>query len=90
MSILIIHLSKHHLAIAGVEWDASKLCTVRMSKKIFPGYPSYSLGNICRCLEIPYVQQHRAMGDAEATAILFTRLVAADHWRSHSGYAEKR
>ena len=80
---------KHHLAIAGVEWDASKLCTVRMSKKIFPGYPSYSLGNICRCLEIPMYNRHRAMGDADATAILFTRLVAADHGGHIQGMLKK-
>ncbi len=69
---------KHQLATAGYTWDASKLCTVRLSKKIFPGYQSYSLGNICRSLEIPLFSRHRAMGDAEATGKLFTRLVAAD------------
>ncbi len=69
---------KQHLALAGFTFDASKLCTVRLSKKIFPGYQSYSLGNICRSLEIPLYSRHRAMGDAEATAKLFTRLVSAD------------
>lgn len=69
---------KHHLSNAGIEWEAQKLCTVRMSRKIFPGYQSYSLGNICRALEIPMYSRHRAMGDAEATSKLFTRLVAAD------------
>jgi DNA polymerase-3 subunit epsilon len=69
---------RHHLLNAGIEWEARKLCTVRISRKIFPGHQRYSLGSICRILEIPMAQRHRAMGDAQATAILFTRLVAAD------------
>ena len=29
------------------------LCTVRTSRKIFPGLPSYSLGKLCHSLDIP-------------------------------------
>jgi DNA polymerase-3 subunit epsilon len=47
--------------------DLRKLCTVRMSRKIFPGYRSYSLGNLCGALGIDIEHRHRAMGDAYAT-----------------------
>ena len=47
------------------------LCTVKMSRKVFPGQPSYSLGKITRQLGIPHSHKHRAMGDAEATRLLF-------------------
>src|SRR5688572_17966164 len=36
---------KHHLNLAGYELTCNKLCTVRLSKKVFSGLPSYSLGN---------------------------------------------
>ncbi|MCU0338769.1 MAG: 3'-5' exonuclease [Spirosomaceae bacterium] len=55
-----------------------RLCTVQLSRKIFPGYKSYSLGNICRSLQIEHTDHHRAMGDASATVRLFERLLAND------------
>lgn len=54
------------------------LCTVRTSRKIFPGLPSYSLGKLCNSLEIPLDNRHRAHGDAAATVQLFERLMAND------------
>lgn len=62
---------KHHLKAAGFELTAKKLCTVRLSKKVFPGFPSYSLGNLCRSLRLPIENRHRAGGDAKATVKLF-------------------
>ena len=53
----------------------SKLCTVRLARKAFPGLPSYSLGRICENQRIPILSRHRAMGDAKATAILFDRMI---------------
>ncbi len=59
-------------------FDRDKLCTVRLSRKIFPGYRSYSLGNICQSLEIQIQDRHRAAGDAAATVKLFELLLRAD------------
>jgi DNA polymerase-3 subunit epsilon len=55
----------------GADFRRPKLCTIRLSRKIFPGQASYSLGNICRNLGIEISNRHRAMGDAEATVKLF-------------------
>lgn len=63
---------------AGYDWQASKLCTVRLSRKIFPGHRSYSLGDICKVRNINITARHRAMGDVEATAELFTQLLVHD------------
>lgn len=63
---------------AGYEWQSSKLCTVRLSRKIFPGHKSYSLGNICKHFGISITGRHRAMGDAEATTKLFDLLLQHD------------
>jgi DNA polymerase-3 subunit epsilon len=60
------------------ELNCKKLCTVRLCRKIFPGFPSYSLGNLCGSLEIPIKNRHRAGGDAAATVILFEKLLKAD------------
>src|SRR5213075_1080513 len=51
---------RHHLKAAGLELTAKKLCTVRLSRKVFPGLPSYSLGNLCRSLQLPIDNRHRA------------------------------
>lgn len=69
---------RYHLGIAGYELQCSKLCTVRLGRKILPGYPSYSLGKLCQQLGIANNNRHRAAGDAEATAVLFSLLLNKD------------
>ena len=69
---------RHQLEQAGFKWTARKLCTVRAARKIKPGLASYSLGKLCNSLDIPLENQHRAGGDADATAILFSRLLEWD------------
>jgi len=69
---------KHHFERSGYAFQAPKLCTVRLSRKIRPGLPSYSLGRLCGYLGIPLYNNHRAGGDAAATAILFGKLLEWD------------
>jgi DNA polymerase-3 subunit epsilon len=68
----------HQLAQHGFKLQSRKLCTVRLSRKIFQDLPKYSLGHLCRSLGIEIESRHRAMGDAEATAVLFQRLLDND------------
>jgi DNA polymerase-3 subunit epsilon len=68
----------HQLQQHGYRLQSRKLCTVRLSRKIFQNLPSYSLGNLCRSLEIKLTNRHRAMGDAEATTLLFHQLLRND------------
>lgn len=60
---------------AGKTYAPKKLCTVRLSRKIFPKLRSYSLGRLCESRGIPILARHRAMGDAKATAILFDQMI---------------
>jgi len=67
---------KHQLKFCGYDLTAKKLCTVRLGRKVFPGLPSYSLGNLCRSLQIDMTNRHRAGGDAKATVLLFEKYLA--------------
>ncbi|HVZ56627.1 MAG TPA: exonuclease domain-containing protein [Chitinophagaceae bacterium] len=69
---------RHQLLHCGYDLQTKKLCTVRLSRRIFPGLPSYSLGNLCHSLGISLVNRHRAGGDAAATAEVFHLLVRQD------------
>ncbi len=62
----------------GFEFHRKKLCTIRLSRKLIPGLKSYSLGAICASEGIVITDRHRARGDAEATTILFEKLVQLD------------
>lgn len=62
----------------GHDYLRRTLCTVRTSRKLLPGYPSYSLGKLCRSLDIPLSGRHRAQGDAAATVLLFEMLLRHD------------
>ncbi|MBC8048109.1 MAG: 3'-5' exoribonuclease [Fimbriimonadaceae bacterium] len=64
--------------IHGYQFKVKRLCTVRLSRKIFPGYKSYSLGKFSNELGIEINGRHRAYGDAAATAEIFSRLVKND------------
>src|SRR6056297_16367 len=68
---------KNELKGIGLEFSRKKLCTVRLSRKLLPGYNSYSLGKLCAAIGIPLTDRHRARGDAHATMLLFHKLLRA-------------
>lgn len=68
---------KLQLKACDLDLDCKKLCTVRLSRKVFPGIPGYSLGNLCRHLGISNLNRHRAGGDADATVRLFEMILEA-------------
>ena len=59
----------------GYNFTRRTLCTVKLSKKYFPGHSSYSLGKLCTDLDIKIIGRHRAAGDAQATVELFELLL---------------
>lgn len=66
---------KFEMELAGYAIGQARLCTVRLSRTIIPGLPSYSLGKLARSLGIKHVDKHRAMSDTMATVDLFHLLV---------------
>jgi len=51
-----------------VKFDPPRLCTVKISRKFFPGFPSYSLHNLTQSLGLPDFNHHRALDDTFAAA----------------------
>ena len=66
---------KEEYARLGYNYHRKTMCTVKLSRKLLPGHPSYSLGKLCADLGIKINGRHRAAGDALATARLFDILV---------------
>lgn len=62
----------------GYNFSRNVLDTVALSRRLIPGYKSYSLGNICKELGIRIEGRHRAAGDALATTRLFELLLSID------------
>lgn len=62
----------------GFNFRRNLLDTVALSRKLLPGHKSYSLGNICKDLNIKIDGRHRAAGDAFATVKLFEMLLEKD------------
>lgn len=64
----------------GAELTGSRLCTVRLARKLLPHLPRRSLDSVARYYGVEIEARHRAAGDALATARVLRRLLddAAD------------
>jgi len=62
----------------GYTFSKRQLCTVRLSRKAFPGLPSYSLGNLIKYFKIKVNDRHRAYDDAFAAAKLLEMALNQD------------
>jgi len=76
------HIIQQEFKNLGFNFKRKKLCTVRLSRKLIPGLNSYSLGALCASQNITIKDRHRAKGDAEATSILFKKLLKLDTYGS--------
>ena len=59
----------------GFTYSRKQLCTVKLSRKTFPGLRSYSLGNLISHFGIDVQARHRALDDALATAKIFDMIL---------------
>lgn len=62
----------------GYDYTRKTLDTVRFARQVVPGLQSYSLGRLCKQLNIPINSRHRAAGDALATVKLLEELLGRD------------
>jgi DNA polymerase III epsilon subunit-like protein len=56
--------------------DGSRLCTVRLARRLVKGVRSCGLDNLCRFFGFDNRARHRAAGDALVTAELLYRLLS--------------
>ena len=70
---------RSELRNVGIDYSADQLCTVDLSRKVFPDEESHSLGKLCRSLGLEVTNRHRALGDALSAALLLQRLIAEDN-----------
>ena len=59
----------------GVLLAGSRLCTVRLARRLVPGLPSAGLDALIERFQLEMPARHRAAGDALATADLLQRLL---------------
>jgi DNA polymerase-3 subunit epsilon len=70
---------KQEFANLGYKYRLNTLCTVKLSRNLFPGFKSYSLGNLCKSMNVSLVNAHRAYADAKATTEIFNMIYAKDY-----------
>ncbi len=70
---------KNEYKSLGYIYERKTLDTIKLSRKLIPGRKSYSLGRLCKDLEIENAARHRAAGDALATTKLFELLLSFDN-----------
>ena len=59
----------------GYTYSRKQLCTVRLTKNVFPDLPKYGLDYLIRHFEIQVENRHRAMDDVKATVEVFERIL---------------
>ena len=67
---------REEFARLGYDFQRRQLCTVRLSRKVFPGLPSYSLSNLKKHFQIFAAKSHRALDDTLATTRLFEKILS--------------
>lgn len=66
------------------------LCTVKLSRRIFPGLLNYRLHTVAEHFTIPILNRHRASDDALATAEIFIRMLTRLHEHGARDLADAR
>ncbi|GAB4141469.1 MAG: DEDD exonuclease domain-containing protein [Ignavibacteriales bacterium] len=59
------------------------LCTLKLSKKLFPELESKSLGSVVKYLKVRHKDVHRALGDSLATAKILMKMISLIETNNH-------
>ncbi|HEC74384.1 MAG TPA: exonuclease [Methylophaga aminisulfidivorans] len=62
---------KQEFKRAGYDYSAKTLCSVKLSRRLFPQYKGHSLDKIIERFSIPTTGRHRAMADTEVILAFF-------------------
>lgn len=69
---------REEFARAGLAFRAKTLCTVRLSRRLYPGHARHNLDSLISRHDLECRARHRALGDAQAVW-QFLRAAAAEH-----------
>ena len=69
---------KNEFAMLGINWSPRLLCTVRLSRALYAVQKGHSLAKLIERHEIPVLDRHRALADAEAI-MYFSKLAFEEH-----------
>ena len=69
---------KREMKMLDLTFHRRKICTVRLSRKAFPDFSSFSLGDLIRQFNIQVEARHRAMADTMATVELLGYILQED------------
>ncbi len=64
---------KHEFKRLGIDFRATSLCTVKLSRKLFPGHHRHSLDTLVGRYDIVVADRHRALADARVLWELWQR-----------------
>jgi DNA polymerase-3 subunit epsilon len=71
---------KSEFAAAGIPYTSKCLCTVKLSRKLFPEHRHHDLSSLIERHNLPCPSRHRAMGDALAVMAFLSHVGSvADH-----------
>ena len=79
---------RHEFERAGLRWLAKTLCTVKLSRRLYPQHHRHNLDSLIERHGLACAARHRAMGDAEAVW-QFLRVASAAHGPEVLGTAVK-
>ncbi|MFN7065324.1 MAG: PolC-type DNA polymerase III [Aquificaceae bacterium] len=71
----IAFIDKHYRRIYGKRFRPPHICTLSLAKNLLPDLGKYSLGELADYFGIEYIRRHRAMDDAQTTALVFLELL---------------
>jgi DNA polymerase-3 subunit epsilon len=68
---------RHEFALLGMSLNNRFLCTLKMSRKLYPYLPNHKLKTVCRYLlgkSCEQMQMHRALDDAKLAAMIWLEM----------------
>lgn len=80
---------RQEFARAGLEFRAKTLCTVKLSRRLYPEHARHNLDSLIARHGLECRARHRALGDAEAVW-QFLRAASAEHGEDHVAVAAQR
>ena len=76
-AVFDIRFLKHEFALLGISLNNRSLCTLKMSRKLYPHLPNHKLDTVSRYLlgrSCMRMQRHRALDDAKLAGIIWLEM----------------